>query len=451
MPRHIRSRSRSGVPANWQWREGRPRWIPSPGLRREGWKGHDLRDVQAGWLSRGQSIDRAEAINEAVAGWRRGEPVPAPFLAIAPAGAEAIEATPRGKDPRAIGALLDRYMGVPGTRPGTWKIRPSDQWDELAPKTQQDRRSKLKRFVDVLAGFAVLPPGHPSTWPPETFKRYQAKVALARAHSVYVLQPPAFGEAGEPVLEQVYKKLKAASGHVMAHSTLSQVSAWLTWCRKNARAVPANWAETVARETPRGRLVVWELGQMQRFIARAEAMGLHSLADSMVLGVDLSWSQGDRLALTWDRIGAENRVRSCRRKTGAAMETRLLDTLGGARLDAIRKRQAVLFGPHVKPTHVLVCEDTGAPWKADWYRHRFAEVRDAEGLGDLHDQDLRDTAVTIAYEASLTEPEIASRTGHSLKRIREILDAHYGQISRAVGDNGARKLQRHIRKEGIRL
>ncbi len=186
-------------------------------------------------------------------------------------------------------------------------------------------------------------------------------------------------------------------------------------------------------------------------IAGAEAAGYPSIADSLVLGVDLSWSQQNRLALTWPQVRPDGRVRGTRPKTGAVMETPLLESLAKPRLNAIRQRQLDAYGSVVQPTHVLICEDTGAPWKADWYRHKFREIADSLGLQHLTDQDLRDTAVTITYEAGLTEPEIASRTGHSLKRIREILDAHYGQITRVVADNGKRKLDRYMRGKGVGL
>ena len=46
-------------------------------------------------------------------------------------------------------------------------------------------------------------------------------------------------------------------------------------------------------------------------------------------------------------------------------------------------------------------------------------------LGDLHFHDLRGTAVTRLALAGCTVPEIAAITGHSLKDVEAILDAHY--------------------------
>jgi integrase len=46
-------------------------------------------------------------------------------------------------------------------------------------------------------------------------------------------------------------------------------------------------------------------------------------------------------------------------------------------------------------------------------------------LKDLHFHDLRGTAVTRLALSNCSVPEIASITGHSMKTVQEILDAHY--------------------------
>lgn len=51
-----------GVPF-FVWRNGRPRWVPSPSLRRLGMRGRDLKDELGGWLELGDALNRAIAIN----------------------------------------------------------------------------------------------------------------------------------------------------------------------------------------------------------------------------------------------------------------------------------------------------------------------------------------------------------------------------------------------------
>lgn len=463
---------RPGVPQGWTWRDGRPRWIPSPGLRALGWKGGDLKDARGGWLTLGPSIDRAAVIARAVTDWRADQPVPAEALAFAPPGAADRPVRP---DPRSIGFLLDVFMGDP--RRGLEPCR-----EFAASRAQVNRRSALNRFVDVLAGYAVQPPRDTTA---EERARYDAARERIRAASVYTLEPPPFDPARvddpEPdLLYEVYWTAHEKIGVHAAAGILKEVSTWLEWCRKRRRVIPANWAGYVDRQTPPGRIRVISWDELALLIEAAEGLGLHSIADSIILGVDLSWSQGDRLPLTWAQISADGRVKATRAKTGIKGETPLLPTLGLRRLPTIRARQAQWFGgANIQPTHVLICETTGRPWEKSHYRHRFAEVRRqavdladarataAAGAGDhaasahwadlaqsvttARDQDLRDTAVTVAFDAGLSNIEIASRTLHSFKRIADVLEKHYGQIGQDIADQGAAKLTAHLASKGVRL
>ena len=56
--------------------------------------------------------------------------------------------------------------------------------------------------------------------------------------------------------------------------------------------------------------------------------------------------------------------------------------------------------------------------------------------------DFRGTAVTRLVRAGCTVPEIASITGHSLKEVTSILEAHYLLLDEQVGINAIRKLER---------
>jgi hypothetical protein len=51
-----------GVP-HFVWRDGRPRWEPSPTLRKLGWKGRDLKDGKGTFLPLQQALDEAHMIN----------------------------------------------------------------------------------------------------------------------------------------------------------------------------------------------------------------------------------------------------------------------------------------------------------------------------------------------------------------------------------------------------
>lgn len=465
---------RQGVPAGWHWRDGRPRWIPSPSLRKAGWKGLDLKAGKRGrsdpFLARGASIDAAEAIVRAVAAWRAGELVPHDLADCAPAGAcltpGAGLAAPV-EDRRSIGFLLDAYLGNPERA-----VPPSREFDGI--KNKRDRRSKLNRMVDVLAGYVERPEplgmgknskGHglPEARKAEIrakYEAYQAARATVRGFSIDVLEPPSFEDmpdlsVAQGPLYDLYWKLRDQVGVNMAHGVLADVSAWLEWCVKR-RAISQNWARLVDRDTPPGRIRVGTWDELAALVAAAEAAGLASIADSIVLGVDLSWSQTDRLNLKWSQVSADYKVKGARQKTGRKGETPLLEGLGRPRIDAIRARQRALYGANVTPTHVLICELTGKPWKPDYYRKKFAEIRAAAAakvpsVATLMDLDLRDTAITVGRAAGLSDTEIASRSLHSLKRIKDVLDKHYTEIGQEIADAGAGKLNSYLKGMGVAL
>jgi predicted transcriptional regulator len=54
---------------------------------------------------------------------------------------------------------------------------------------------------------------------------------------------------------------------------------------------------------------------------------------------------------------------------------------------------------------------------------------------------LRGTAVTRLAKAECTEAEIATLTGHPLRDVRSILDAHYLSRDPALAESAVRKLE----------
>ena len=55
--------------------------------------------------------------------------------------------------------------------------------------------------------------------------------------------------------------------------------------------------------------------------------------------------------------------------------------------------------------------------------------------------DLRGTAVTRLALVGCSEAEIATLTGHSLRDVRSILDAHYLSRDQALAESAIRKLE----------
>lgn len=431
-----RFRRHGDAPANWQYRAGRPRWIPSPALRKAGWRARDLKDAAGAFLSEGLSRDAARDINAAVAAWRRGEPVPPAFASIAPEGAVAAEAgaLPVAVDRLSIGRLMDAYLD-------------SREFLALAASTRTGYRSSLKRLVDTLAGYARLPDD-------EQDPDYLLAVATIRASHVSIFEPAETNAGVTDLLYTAYWKLHDQTGKHQAYAVLAAASAWLAWCRRHQSRTIHNWAKEVRRDTPPGRIRPLTWAEVEALVRAADRMGLPSIGDAVVLGLDLSWSQADRLALTWNRCrngraltGAEGR-----QKTGRVGGTPLT-SLGRARVAQILRRQRAM---PARPTHVIWCEITNAPWSGDLYRKHFPRVR-AEAakacpsVADARDQDLRDTAFTWMTNAGMDDSQIASRTLQSRAHIKQLGDKNYGEIGPEIADAGAVQLDAYFRKIGAKL
>ena len=441
-----RLRRHGDAPANWQYRDGRPRWIPSPALRKAGWSARDLKGTNGVFLSEGLSRDAARDINAAVAAWRRGELVAEGFAAMAPDGAaHTPTGLPAAVDRLSIGRLLDgffasrEFLGSPGP---DGEVRGG-----LKPSTQRGYKTSLKRLIDTLAGYVTLPAKDDAA----AQAHYALAVATIRASRVDIFEPAETATGVDDVLYRAYWALHDQAGVHQAYAVLAAVSAWLTWCRKHQSRTIQNWAKEVRRDTPPGRIRPWTVAEFKTMLTSADALGLHSIGDSIVLGLDLSWSLVDRLIMTHATL-ADDRANAARSKTGRVGGTPLT-SLGKARMAMVRARHKAM---DAHPTHVLISEATGQPYdpEGSHYRNQFAKVRAHAALtlascAEIRDQDLRDTAFTWMKNAGIDDDGIASRTLQSRKHIGELGDAHYGEIGPEIADRARDLFGAYLIKQGV--
>jgi integrase len=90
---------------------------------------------------------------------------------------------------------------------------------------------------------------------------------------------------------------------------------------------------------------------------------------------------------------------------------------------------------------ILVNSD-GKPWTPDGFRSSWRKACTQAGVVGVTFHDLRGTAVTRLALVGATEAEIASITGHALRDVRAILDAHYLHRDPALAESAIRKLER---------
>src|SRR5262245_33182378 len=91
--------------------------------------------------------------------------------------------------------------------------------------------------------------------------------------------------------------------------------------------------------------------------------------------------------------------------------------------------------PKISPV-ILVSTD-GKPWTEGGFRASWRKAHVGVTFNDL-----RGTAVTRLALVECTEAEIAAITGHTLRDVRSILDAHYLHRDPALADSAITKLAR---------
>jgi hypothetical protein len=132
--------------------------------------------------------------------------------------------------------------------------------------------------------------------------------------------------------------------------------------------------------------------------------------------------------LTWKAYDGKH-IRLKQSKTGA----RVVIPVGAplkAMLDCTARRSPMM----------LVNLD-GQPWSPDGFRVSWRKACAKAGVVGVTYHDLRGTAVTRLAIAGSTDAEIATLTGHSLKDVHAILDAHYLNRDPALAESAVRKLE----------
>lgn len=142
--------------------------------------------------------------------------------------------------------------------------------------------------------------------------------------------------------------------------------------------------------------------------------------------------QGDLLRLTWTQYDGKV-IRLRQSKTGARVVIPVGAPLKVA-LDAIGGKA----GPVLRNTD-------GNAWTPDGFRVSWRKACAKVGIVGVTFNDLRGTAVTRLALAECTEAEIATITGHALRDVRSILDAHYLHRDPALAESAIRKLERRTK------
>ena len=179
---------------------------------------------------------------------------------------------------------------------------------------------------------------------------------------------------------------------------------------------------------------IWTAEDEAAFLAKAPA----HLHPALMLALWTGQRQGDLLRLTWAAYDGQH-IRLKQSKTGARVIIPVGQPLRVA-LDASREKLASL--PDGKPRALtILATEGGTAWTESGFRASWRKACAKSGVSGVTFHDLRGTAVTRLALADCSEAEIATITGHSLRDVGAILDAHYLKRDTGLGASAIRKLE----------
>lgn len=148
-------------------------------------------------------------------------------------------------------------------------------------------------------------------------------------------------------------------------------------------------------------------------IERLFAVATNEIKAAVTFALWTGQRKGDLLVAPWsDYDGQYIKVKQS--KTGARVKIPCGKPLRDI-LDAMPRRSPV----------ILTNSKKKLPWTSDGFDTSFHKTKAKAGIQDLTFHDLRGTAVTRLALAGCNNSQIASITGHSLRDVDAILDAHY--------------------------
>ncbi|WP_394891275.1 tyrosine-type recombinase/integrase [Mesorhizobium sp. AaZ16] len=264
-------------------------------------------------------------------------------------------------------------------------------WDDLALRTRRDYAALIKIIEKEFGDFPLSALGDRRTR--DVFMSWRDKRAKASRRQA---------DYGWQVLARILSWAHGR-GLIIANP-----------CEKGGRVYRGSRAE-----------FVWTDADEAAFLASAPA----HLHRALTLALWTGQRQGDLLRLTWTQYDGKV-IRLQQSKTGARVQVPV-----GAPLKAVLDVDRGKAGP-------ILLNSDGIPWTADGFRSSWRKACAAAGIVGVTFNDLRGTAVTRLALAGCTEAEIATITGHSLRDVRSILDAHYLHRDPALGESAIRKLEK---------
>lgn len=429
-----------------KWRDGRPRWEPSPASREVGLSGLDLKTLQGDWMTLGAAIDAAQArhlwakqIRDASQAGVVGADAREELRQVLDALPD-----PTNDEERLARRVVDDLVAAGRRLLG----RPELQLIDGAPKDPRTVRAMIEAFF----ADPVVQAG-PFSLSIATLKNY-------RSYSKRII-----AEMGdEPVagvtrgyLRALYVDLYEETSPATAYGTMGALSGFFKWAMHNDW-VKDSPATKLGRVTPAGRRVFWTAEEEIAFIPWCDANGFEDVADAITLGLWTAARSWDMCDATISDLAGDD-WRYIPHKTAKSQREALPGILPPVRARVERRRRAAA-GDKVRPmtsTPFLYDFRLDRPHTSSTIAYRFREakflalLRDAvpETLSGKRIQDTRDTCITRLYEAGVEIDKIPAWTGHSPDDRDDILREHYIVLRSQGAAESAAKLAAWASKNGL--
>jgi hypothetical protein len=214
-----------------------------------------------------------------------------------------------------------------------------------------------------------------------------------------------------------------------------------------------NPASAMGLETPKSKVVIWDETATDFMVSVADAIGHPSIGTAILICHEIGPREGDVISMRAPEHYDNGSFRFTTSKTAAKLTIPATSRL--------RKRLESDGVPLLR--HLVVTDIRKKKYKADNFRHVFAEVRATAGaimcvqavaevffgapkafvdVSNLLYRQLRHTAIVNLARAGCTVPEIASITGHSIKTVTQILE-HYLPRDSVVASHAISKLENY--------
>jgi integrase len=208
-----------------------------------------------------------------------------------------------------------------------------------------------------------------------------------------------------------------------AWTVLARILSWA----KNRGKISVNPCERGGRLYNGTRVdFVWSIEDEAAFLKDGPAH-LHL---PLLLALWTGQRQGDLLRLPWSSYDGTH-IRLRQSKGGVRVIVPVGAPLKVALDEAAKSKQSTM----------IVVNSAGRPWTPDGFRASWGKACKKAGIEEVTFNDLRGTAVTRLALVGCSEAEIATITGHSLRDVRSILDAHHLHRDRALAESAIRKLE----------